>query len=51
MKGLFQKLLPAVLFASLGLPGFSQTEEVCYNPNLVKDTTKKSIRPAQKKQV
>jgi hypothetical protein len=44
MKGLFQKSLLVMLFASLALPGFSQTEEVCYNPNLIKDTTKKSIR-------
>lgn len=44
MKGLFQKLLLVLLFASQALKGFTQKEEVCYNPNLIKDTTKKSIK-------
>lgn len=35
----------SVIFLSMSLNGFTQkTEEVCYNPNLVKDTTKKSIK-------
>jgi hypothetical protein len=32
----------AILFSANAL--FAQKEEVCYNPNLVKDTTKKSIK-------
>jgi len=34
----------AAFILGLSLKGFSQKEEVCYNPNLVKDTTKKSIK-------
>ena len=34
-----------LLFCFFGLnTGFAQQEDVCYNPNLIKDTTKKSIR-------
>lgn len=32
-----------VLFLSLNITA-QKTEEICYNPNLIKDTTKKSIR-------
>jgi hypothetical protein len=40
LKGIF-----SILVVSFSLNGFSQkTEEVCYNPNLVKDSTKKSIK-------
>jgi hypothetical protein len=40
LKGIFSTLV-----VSISLNGFSQkTEDVCYNPNLVKDSTKKSIK-------
>jgi hypothetical protein len=43
MKKIFFSVLLLLFFGS----GFSQSqkqEEICYNPNLVKDTTKKSIK-------
>ena len=33
-----------LLVTLIGLSAQAQKEEVCYNPNLVKDTTKKSIK-------
>ncbi len=44
MNTVFKSLLSTiVLFISLNVIA-QKTEEVCYNPNLVKDTTKKSIK-------
>ena len=44
MKKIVFLLLP-VLLSFISVTVFAQkTEEVCYNPNLIKDTTKKSIK-------
>ncbi len=44
MNTIFKSLLSAIVFfISLNIAA-QKTEEVCYNPNLVKDTTKKSIK-------
>lgn len=44
MNTIFRLLLSTiVLFISLNIAA-QKTEEVCYNPNLIKDTTKKSIK-------
>jgi hypothetical protein len=43
MKKLIKVVL-VLLLAGAGMETFAQKEEVCYNPNLVKDTTKKSIK-------
>ena len=37
-------LVTLFLVTLIGLSAQAQKEEVCYNPNLVKDTTKKSIK-------
>jgi hypothetical protein len=37
-------LVTGLLVTLIGLSAQAQKEEVCYNPNLVKDTTKKSIK-------
>src|SRR5688500_4975629 len=37
-------LVTLLLVTLLGLSAQAQKEEVCYNPNLIKDTTKKSIK-------
>ncbi|NTS43111.1 DUF2911 domain-containing protein [Flavisolibacter sp. BT320] len=37
-------LITLLLVTLLGFSAQAQKEEVCYNPNLVKDTTKKSIK-------
>lgn len=37
-------LITLLLVTLIGLSAQAQKEEVCYNPNLVKDTTKKSIK-------
>jgi len=37
-------ILSVVFFLLVGTAMAQKTEEVCYNPNLVKDTTKKSIK-------
>ena len=45
MRNSFMKLVGMVLIASLvSYTGYGQKEEVCYNPNLVPDTTKRSIK-------
>lgn len=45
MKSKFLTLLISFISASLSVTAQQpKTEEVCYNPNLVKDTTKKSIK-------
>ena len=33
-----------IVFAFLFLQSFAQKEDICYNPNLIKDTSKKSIK-------
>ncbi len=37
-------LITLLLVTLIGLSARAQKEEVCYNPNLIKDTTKKSIK-------
>jgi hypothetical protein len=45
MKSRFKLLLIGFLVVCLNQVNFAQkAEEVCYNPNLIKDTTKKSIK-------
>lgn len=45
MKSRFKLLMIGFLVVSLNQVTFAQkAEEVCYNPNLIKDTTKKSIK-------
>jgi hypothetical protein len=43
MNSIFKTLAMAFVLLT-GLKASAQKEEVCYNPNLVKDTTKKSIK-------
>jgi hypothetical protein len=43
MKSIFQHVV-AVMLLMISLHAQAQKEDVCYNPNLVKDTTKKSIK-------
>lgn len=44
MNTVFKPLLVTIAFFTCFNLAAQKTEEVCYNPNLVKDTTKKSIK-------
>ncbi|OSZ77125.1 hypothetical protein CAP36_11965 [Chitinophagaceae bacterium IBVUCB2] len=43
-KSYLTAVLPVFFFLMIHSASAQKTEEVCYNPNLVKDTTKKSIK-------
>ena len=44
MRKIFIRFSFFIAFAFLFHQSFAQKEDICYNPNLIKDTSKKSIK-------